>query len=368
MEKALKHTYVVLLAGGAGTRLWPTSRSQTPKQFNKLFGRHTLFQETIRRVKGLVPLSRVFVITNKDYLDEIEQQEPLLVEKNIIAEPVKRNTALAMGVAAAYVYKKDPDAVIINLATDHLITENDVYRDTLATAAAFAQEHRCLVSVGIVPTFPHTGLGYIQSGEKVGKVGPHDVFKVKSFKEKPDEDTAKKFLKEGGYFWNANNYVWHAATVLNEFKTLCPDIFKNIMAIYEAIGTPKEAEVLNEQYHAAREEQIDTAISEKTDKLYVIPGSFGWDDVGDWKVVYDLSSKDADGNHVAVHGQQGLHLGIDTKNSLIHTADKLVATIGVDNLIIIETKDALLVCHKDQAQTVKQLVGLIKDKKLKRYL
>jgi mannose-1-phosphate guanylyltransferase len=214
--------------------------------------------------------------------------------------------------------------------------------------------------VGIVPTFAHTGLGYIQSGGKVDEISGHDVFKVKSFKEKPDEPTASKFLKEGGYFWNANNYVWHAGTVLEEFKKLSPDIYENIMSIYEAIGTPDEQKTLTSEYLRAREEQIDTAISEKTDKLYVIPGEFGWNDVGDWEVVYNLSTKDSDGNHIALQNHQGQYIGIDTKDSLIHTS--------VSDLIVIETKDALLICKKDRAQDVKQLVNLIKEKKLKRLL
>lgn len=368
MGELQKNTYVVLLAGGGGTRLWPSSRSKLPKQFNKILAKRTLFQETVRRVRGLVPLSHIYVITNKDYVDDIARQEPMIMDENIIAEPEKKNTALAMGVAAAYVYRKNPNAVIINLATDHLITEEEVYKKTLLDAAQFALETQNLVSVGIVPSFAHTGLGYIKAGEKVDSVNHHAVYKVDSFKEKPDLDTAEKFIKQGHYYWNANNYVWPAKTILEEFSRLSADIYQNISEIYKSIGTSSEKATLKEQYAKAREDSIDYAISEKTDKLFVIPGRFGWNDVGDWKVVYDLVEKDENGNHLAVHGDRGRCLTVDTKNCLVQTEDQLIATIGVDDLIIIDTKDALLVCRKDRAQDVKQLVALIKEKKLKNYL
>lgn len=361
----------MLLAGGTGTRLWPSSRKQTPKQFIKLFGKRSLFQDTIRRVKDLVPLSRVLVITNQDYLGEIQKQEPMINDENIIAEPVKRNTALAMGVASAYAKKLNPDAVVINLATDHLIQDDAAYLATLKAAANYAEKNKCLVSVGIKPTSPHTGYGYIKAGEKLTELKENGstlpVFQADSFKEKPDLATAKKFLKEGNYFWNANNYVWHAATVLDEFAKHAEDLSANIEAIYDAIGTGQEKQVLEREYTAARDEQIDIAIAEKTDKLMVIPGEFGWNDVGDWKVVHQLAPKDENQNHFSSN-QQGSLLQLETKNSYIQTDDRLIVTIGVKDLIIIDTKDAILVCHQDRSQDVKKIVDMLKNEVLKKFL
>lgn len=367
-QTLLKNTYICLLAGGAGTRLWPSSRQQTPKQFSSLFAKHTLFQQTIKRVKGLIPLSRIIVITNKDYVDDILQQEPLLPEENIIAEPEKKNTALAMGVASAWIYKRNPNAIMINLATDHLIENVELYRKTLVVAAQAATEQNKLVSVGIVPTFAHTGLGYIESDQEITKINGISIMKMVGFKEKPDEVTAKRFINTGRYFWNANNYVWPVKLALDEFKLYAPDLYQNIMTIYESIGTSKQQETLKEQYHQAREAQIDTAISEKTKRMIVVPGEFGWSDVGDWQVVYDLSPHDTNKNVLMSHGKEGQVISIDSHNNLVHGHDQLIVTVGVEDLVIVDTKDALLVCRKDRSQDVKKVVELLKEKKLKRYL
>jgi len=368
MGTAPKNLYVVLLAGGSGTRLWPSSRKKLPKQFTKIFGRQTLFQQTIHRVKMLVPLSRVLIITNYDYVDDIKRQEPELTNKNIIAEPEKKNTAMAMGVAAAYIYHQNPEAVIINLATDHLISNDNLYKETLLEAANFAFKTNNLVSVGLVPEFPHTGLGYIKAGKKVKSEGKIAIYQVDSFKEKPDLETARKFIKSGNYYWNANNYVWTAKSILDEFKVLAPDLYQNINKIFGQIDTKEEKATLKREYHLAKEESIDYAISEKTKKLYVLPGKFGWNDIGDWKVVYELLNKDKEGNSVATHGKRGGFVSLDTKNCLVQTEDQLIATIGINNLIIIDTQDALLICQKDRAQDIKKLVNLLKEKKLDEYL
>jgi len=368
MAKAPKNVYVVLLAGGTGTRLWPSSRKKNPKQFAKLFSRYTLFQETIRRVRGLVPLSHVFIITNKVHVEAIRKQEPMIPKANIIAEPEKKNTAMAMGVAAAYVHKKDPNAIIINLATDHLIRKLNIYHNALKTAAKVANDQNAIVSIGIQPTFPHTGYGYIKAGLKLTQLNSLPVYKVDSFVEKPDLKTAQKYIKTGKYYWNANNYVWPAKLILEEFKKLAPKIYKCIDEIYQVIGTNKEKGALVKQFSLAPSESIDYAISEKTKKLIIVPGKFIWDDIGGWKVIHDLSQKDKNGNSVIVHNGKGGHISIDTKNTLIQTEDQLIATVGINNLAIIDTKDALLICDLSKSQNVKKLVEILKEKKLTQYL
>jgi mannose-1-phosphate guanylyltransferase len=365
----LKHTYVCLLAGGTGTRLWPRSRTKTPKQFAPILSRLTLFQQTVKRVRDIVPLSRVYVMTNQRYVRTVQKQIPLIPNKNIIGEPEKKNTAMAMGVAAAWIYKRDPKAIIINLATDHLIQKPAAYRKTLKAAAKIAYEQDKLVAVGIVPTFPHTGLGYIHIGKKISEDGSMPAHEMKGFTEKPNLANAKKFIKTGHYLWNANNYVYSAKTILAEFKKLAPDIYKHIHKVYQAVDTKNETQVLKEEFHKVREDSIDYAISEKTKKMVVIPGNFGWNDIGDWGVIYDLTKKDKQGNAAISYGSNGGgHISLDSKNNLIQFDDQLIATVGVENLIIVDTGDAVLICSKDKAEEVKGLVKLLKEKKLTHYV
>ncbi len=366
----LDHTYVCLLAGGTGTRLWPRSRKKTPKQFAPLFHKRTLFQDTIKRVKDIVPVSRIFVITNARYLKDIHRQAPQIPLENIIGEPEKKNTAMAMGVASAWIQKRDPQAVVINLATDHLIKKPVAYRKTLLSASKIAYQKNKLVAVGIVPTFPHTGLGYIHLGQQIDSNSTSSIYQMKGFTEKPDEKTAQKFYKSGNYLWNANNYVYPVQLILEEFKKLSPDIYKNIHRVSQFIGTAKQNQVLKEEYSKVKENSIDYAISEKTKQMIVISGDFGWNDVGDWKVVYDLSPKDKNNNVVIRHGSDdgGGHLDIDSHNNLIQFDDQLIVTIGVNNLIIVDTEDALLICDKNKAEDVKKAVQILKKKKLTQYL
>jgi len=365
----LKHTYICLLAGGTGTRLWPRSRIKTPKQFAPLLDRLTLFQQTVKRIRSLVPLSRIYVITNQRYKKDIQKQVPLIPGKNIIAEPEKKNTAMAMGVAAAWIHKQDPQSIVINLATDHLIQKPKKYLRVLKAAAKTAFIQDKLVAVGLVPTFPHTGLGYIHFGKKISNTDSLPVYKMKGFTEKPSLPVAKRFLKTKRYLWNANNYVYTTKRIIEEFKTHAPDIYKNIYNVYQSIGTSKQNEVLKKEYKRVRQESIDYAISEKTKQMVVIPGNFGWNDIGDWKVIYNLSKKDKDENVVISQGSNGgQYISLNSKNNLIHFDDQLIATVGVENLIIIDTGDAVLICNKEKAESVKELVKLLKEKKLTQYV
>ncbi len=364
----LKNTYICLLAGGTGTRLWPRSRKQTPKQFVPILSRKTLFQETIARAEKIVPPERIFVAANKDYIDDVRRQSPQITRKNIIGEPEKKNTAMAMGTAAAYIHKRNPKAVIINLATDHQIGNLSAYIKTLKAAAKTAYTKNIMVSVGLVPEFAHTGLGYIESGKKIGKTDGINVFEMKGFKEKPDLKTAEEFIKTGKYYWNANNYVYPAQLLLEEFKSLAPDIYKHIVKVKKAAGTFREKSALKREFSKVRSESFDIAISEKTKRMVLIPGSFGWDDVGDWKSVYDLSKKDKDKNVVIQGDDEGEYFGIDSTNNLIHFDDQLIVTVGVDNLLIVDTDDALVVCHKDKAQDIKKVVEYLKEKNKKKFL
>ncbi len=360
MSENNAHLYVVILCGGGGTRLWPLSRNSTPKQFIDLVGSETLFTKTLNRAKKLVDSKHIYIMTNKNYIKDVEKSAGDVPVENIITEPEKKNTALAMGVIAGIIHSRDNNAVIINLASDQLITNDEVFVDSMLAAAVVASQGKYFVTVGITPTFPHTGLGYIHADGQIGLESGFPILRVEGFREKPDEATAKQFLSTGKYFWNANLYTWTTKMILSEFKNLAPDLYKPIAKIMEACGTDKFQETLVEEYSKAKEEQIDTAISEKTDKLAVIAGNFGWTDIGSWNVVHDEVEKDEKGNALISRQEGADWFRIDTNNSLVSSGKKQIVTIGLDNVIIVDTDDAILVVHKDRAQDVKQVVEHLK--------
>jgi mannose-1-phosphate guanylyltransferase len=361
MSQQLAHLYVVILCGGGGTRLWPLSRSNAPKQFIDLVGSETLFDKTLKRAQKLVSNDHIFIMTNKDYLKDVERSAAKVPKANIISEPEKKNTALAMGVIAGIIHARDEHAVIINLASDHLIINDDVFVKSMLAAAKVAAEGKYIVTVGITPTFGHTGLGYIHADGKISNVSGFDVMKVEGFREKPDYETAMQFLAIGEYYWNANLYTWSTKLILSEFAKLAPDLSDRIVAIMQASNSKDFEHVLAREYKKAKEEQIDTAISEKTDKLAVIAGDFGWTDIGSWNVVHDEVAKDKDGNALISREEGADWFRIDTRNSLVSTGKKQVVTIGLENVIIVDTGDAILIAHKDRVQEVKKVVEHLKN-------
>jgi mannose-1-phosphate guanylyltransferase len=369
MEGTLKdHLYVLVVCGGSGTRLWPRSRQKTPKQFlEKFYGEKTLFAQTIERANLLTTSDKIFVITVGDYADEVLQQGKVILPKNIIAEPVGKNTAMAIGVGAAYIKKVDPEAIIVNLWSDAAIKENEIFAEKLILASEVASKGDFLVIVGLKPAFPHTGLGYLEVGEKIAEAGG-DLFKVTSFKEKPDLPTAQEFLAKGNYYWNSGLLVWSAMSIFKAFSQHSPEIYRLLENISAAIGTEREREELEKAYAQAENISIEYAVSEKADNLLLVPADFTWSDIGDWKVAYDLKKKDEAENVIEVFGQNGWHLGVETKNCLVEVENALVATVGVENLIIVQTEDAILVSTKDKAQEVKKIVNALKEKEKKEYL
>lgn len=354
------HLYVVILCGGGGTRLWPLSRNSSPKQFIDLVGHETLFTRALNRAKKITHPNHIFIMTNKNYLSDVQNSIQDIPIANIITEPEKKNTALAMGVIAGIIHKIDNQAVIINLASDQLITNDAVFVASVLAAADVASQEKYFVTVGITPTFAHTGLGYIHAGKQLGIESGFPILEVEGFREKPDEATAQQFLSAGNYFWNANLYTWSTKVILDEFKKLARDLYDRVMPIMEAYQTPAFASVLKEQYSISKEEQIDTAISEKTDKLAVIAGNFGWTDIGAWNVVHDEVNKDEAGNALISREEGADWFKIDTRNSLVSTGKKQIVTIGLENVVIVDTSDAILIARKDRAQDVKTVVEHLK--------
>ncbi len=365
---ATEHRYAVILAGGGGTRLWPKSRNQTPKQFLNLFGNQTMIQVAAERVTKLVPWKNVIVVTNRLYLDDVRDQLPQVLSENIIAEPEKRDTAMAMLVGALYVKSKDPDAIIMNAASDHVIADDKEFSRVMTAAVEVAATDHKLVTVGITPTFPHPGLGYIKIGQDLRKIGQGlSLFKVDSFTEKPNLPTARAFISTGRYFWNANMYVWGAEDLQAAFARYMPSMFELTKHLPD-LDSKAFHKALPAVYAKAESISIDYAISEKADNLVLIPGDFGWNDVGDWKVVYDLSKKDLANNVIVGDKEKVKTLAISSQNNFIHADGRLIALFGVSDMIIVDTEEILMICPKSSSQDVKKIVERLKEENKKEYL
>ena len=346
-----------IMAGGKGERFWPKSRAGMPKQFISLAddGR-TMFQQTVNRILPLAAHEDIYVVTNQEYVDLVKAQLPEIPAGNILAEPMARNTAPCIGFAAAVMAKKYGDAVMLALPADHLIKFEEMYINTLSQAVEVAKEEGSgnLVTIGITPTYPEAGYGYIHFGadEKTAKRG---IYAVKRFVEKPNIDTAKEYLASGEYLWNSGMFVWKLSTILGQFESLLPDIYRGIVEIREAHGTPGYEKILQKCFAAFKPESIDYGIMEKAKNIYTLPGNFGWDDTGNWLALERISKTNESGNTV-----KGDVITVGTKNSIIVGGKKLIAAVGLENLVIVDTDDAILICAKDTAQDVKKVVENLK--------
>lgn len=352
--------YAVIMAGGIGARFWPRSKKKSPKQLLKIVGENTMIQETFIRINELVPKENILIVTNETQKPGIMQQLPAIPVENIIVEPFGRNTAACIGLASIIIQQKSPDAVTFVVPADHIIKDNESFLSTLKTAAKFSYENKALVTIGIQPSRPETGYGYIQIDEDSGQ---SDVFKVLTFAEKPNYATAVNFLKSGDFFWNSGMFIWKIDTILHEFKQLMPDLYQGLIQIKEQLTNPDFPTKLSDIYGHLKSISIDYGIMEKSDNVFLVKGQFSWSDVGSWEAVYELSDKDEDGN-VKV-GTVYTDMALD---SYIYSPEKLTAVIGLDNIIVINHKDALLICKRDKAQDVKNVIDFLKLNKLDDHL
>jgi mannose-1-phosphate guanylyltransferase len=348
------------MAGGVGSRFWPRSKKKTPKQLLKIFGDSTMIQETVKRLEGIVKNENIYVITNKIQKTGVLTQLAQLPVENIIEEPFGRNTAACIGLASVLIGKKDPDAVTLILPSDHIINGEKEFHDTLLKAAEFANEERGLVTIGIPPSRPETGYGYIQIDEKPVSDG---VFKVLTFAEKPNYSTAVRFIESGDFFWNSGMFIQRADVILDEMELHMPELHEGLMKISDAIGTKEYMEVLTNVYGRLKKISIDYGIMEKSKKVNLTKGNFKWSDVGSWEAVYELTAKDKNNN-----AKVGKVYTESSANSFIYSPDKFVALIGVENLIVINNDDSLLICRRDKAQDVKNVIDYLKINELTEYL
>ncbi|MCI0610465.1 MAG: NTP transferase domain-containing protein [Anaerolineae bacterium] len=363
----MEHTYAVIMAGGGGTRLWPLSRQDKPKQLLPLIGQETLFQSTVQRLENLFSPERILVVTMEEQAREMHQQVPSLPEENYIIEPAPRGTASVAGLAATILRKRDPNAVMAVLPSDHFIRNRDLFHYLLRAAFEVA-ENGYLVTLGITPTHPSTAYGYIQQGDPLSGGYNYPAYAVKSFKEKPNDKTAQKLLRSVDHSWNSGMFIWRADVILEEIKRQIPVLSAALADIEAAWDTAKQAQVLKDRWYDLKVETIDYAIMEKAKHAAVLPaGGLGWSDVGSWESLFEVLLPDMNGN-IATNNKS--HLGHETNNTLVYgsISDRLIVTIGVDDMIIVDTDDILLVCKSDQSQSVRDIVEHLKKHRQEKYL
>ncbi len=357
--------YAVIMAGGRGARFWPRSREKKPKHLLNIIGTRTMIQEAVNRIKPLITPQNILIVTGKKHARELIKQLPEVPTKNIIIEPEGKNTAACIGLAALHIKKITGDDIMLVLPSDHAIGNPDKYRAVIAAAAQTAAQNNALVTIGIKPASPHTGFGYIEQGEFCGQVSGEEVFRVLSIREKPDFPQAQTFVQSGKFYWNSGMFIWKASTILKEIAHWLPDLNKGLIKIEAALGSDKEAATIRGAYKRLSSISIDYGVMEKANNTFMLKGDFGWSDVGSWDAVYEISTKDDKGNAVTTGSRVIFE---DTENSLVYSPQKLVAVVGAKDLIIVETKDALLICKKGASQDVKKIVETLEATKNKKYL
>ncbi len=362
--------FPVIMAGGVGSRFWPLSRERKPKQFLDILGTgKTLIQQTFDRLVKLSEPQNIYVVTNAQYENLVKEQLPGLPAENILMEPDRRNTAPCIAYAAYKIRKHSPDAVMIVSPADHLVIDTQDFTNTLKAAVEFIEKHnkQALLTLGITPTRPETGYGYIQfdTSTKI-EVNNKQVYKVKTFTEKPDRETAEIFIQSGEFLWNSGIFVWHVDTIINALRKYLPEIATEFEKIDEFIGTAEEPLAISKVYSKIEAISIDYGVMEKEkENVYVIPSDFGWSDLGTWGSLYENYEKDADGN-VKIGNNI---ITFNTTNSFINVPDdKLVVLLGMNNVIVAENDNMLLIANRDEEQHIRHIVNKIKIEKGEDYV
>ncbi|WP_127132671.1 mannose-1-phosphate guanylyltransferase [Pseudoflavitalea rhizosphaerae] len=358
-----KHHYVVIMAGGIGSRFWPMSRSNYPKQFLDILGTgKTLIQSTFERFAAFIPQENIYVVTSAEYVNIVKYQLPDLPLQNILGEPSRKNTAPCVAYISFKLHQLDPNATMIVAPADHLILDNIAFNKVCLEALSFVNKHNALITLGIKPTYPNTGYGYIQYEQHEVS---DNVYKVKTFTEKPNLELAKAFMASGEFLWNAGIFVWQVKNIISAFEKHLPEMYEVFLAEKTRFNTPDEHVALLEIYPLCTNISIDFGIMEKADNVYLIPASFGWSDLGTWNSAYENLEKDYLGNAVA--GNEVMVF--DSHNNMVHAQkDKLVLLQGMEDFIVVDTDDVLLICKKEKEQEIKEYVAEVKRNKGDKYL
>lgn len=351
----------LIMAGGRGERFWPKSRKDMPKQFLSLTDDgKTMIQLTVERILPLVEMEDIYIATNRDYKDLVRRQLPGIPEENILCEPVGKNTAPCIGLGAVHMQKKYGDATMIVLPSDHLIKYTNIFVNTLSEACKVAEQGENLVTLGITADSPETGYGYIKfrTEEAIG-----NAFAVEKFVEKPDLETAKKYVASEQYLWNSGMFIWKVSTILNNMQAYLPRIHEGLCRIGDAIGMERQDEVLEKEFSAFDAESVDYGIMEKAKNIFILAGTFGWDDVGSWLAVGRIKAGDELGNVI-----DGNVVMVETKNTIIQGTQKLIAAVGLEDLVVVDTEDALLICDKNSTGDIKKVLERLREKNQTKYL
>lgn len=349
-------TYAVILAGGRGERFWPLSTAARPKQLLSLVGDRPMLAQAVERLRGLIPPERVFVITNIDLVDATRAAAPELPADNVIGEPIGRDTAPAVGVAAALVKARDPKGVFAILTADHIIENVDAFQETLRESLRLASQEDVLITLGIPPAFPSTGYGYIKTGAELHDVDTLRFYKVERFVEKPDLETARRYIESGRFFWNSGMFIWSVRSIEKAFAKYHPPVAELIRTLTPTVGRDRFEPALKASFAAIEKISVDYAIMEKADNIIMARGGFAWDDVGSWPAL---------GNHVPVDDEENVVVGdgeaVDSRGNIVFSRDRLTALVGVEDLIVVQAEGVTLVCHKDRAQDVKRMVQRLRE-------
>lgn len=364
MNQQAQHLYPVILAGGVGSRLWPRSRKSSPKQFLDLTGNHrSMLQEAFDRVQPLAPIENIYVITNAEYVDTVRQQLPALPVSNIVGEPAARGSAAAIGLAAIHLQARDSNAVMAVLTADHLIHKPEALRQVLLAGVELAQSGT-LITLGIEPAYPETGYGYIEMGEVLGEYNHRLARKVVRFREKPDAATAEHYLQAGNFVWNSGMFIWRVDAIMAEFSRQMPELYAALQGLAPALNTPQaEAAFAHYWMPLQGNPSIDYGVMEGAQNIAVFPVDLGWNDIGSWAALLEVLPKDADGN--VAHAQ---HLHYDSINTLVFSEHRVIATVGLRDMIIVDTDDVILVMPASRAQDVKKLLQEFKQRGFAHFL
>jgi mannose-1-phosphate guanylyltransferase len=343
--------YAVVMAGGAGTRLWPAARRHSPKQLQRLIFKQPLIAETVERLTHVYPLERILVVTAQQYAEPIREVLPELPPENVISEPVGRNTAAAIALAAFQIARQDPDGVFAVFPADHVVLNSPALYGALDFANRLAMEHR-VVDIGVPPSHPETGYGYIELGPEIAAEDGLKAYDVHRFVEKPNQERARDYVAAGNYIWNSGMFVWRASEYLESLREFLPETYNRLVPA-EASG---DWDQLSEAYARIPDISVDYAIMEKAPDVIAVPSDFGWRDIGDWAALWDMMDHDDNGNAF-----EGRHVYLDTHNSLLLSPKKLIAAIGVRDLVVVDTDDVLLIMPRERAQEVKTLLDELKQ-------